>query len=86
MLGRSAHLPDMDTQHTPVPGLQRLLSIEELAAYLGIPKQSIYDWRVDGRGPRAYRLGKRLRFAVADVRDWVETQRESAPRSHAERG
>lgn len=69
----------MDQPHSPVSGLDRLLTIDELAAYLGIPKQTIYDWRVDGRGPRAYKLGKRLRFTAVDVRAWMETQREPGP-------
>lgn len=42
------------------------------------PSRTIYDWRVGKRGPRAYRFGKRLRFAVSDVRDWMETQKESS--------
>lgn len=46
----------------------------------------IYDWRVDGRGPRAYKLGKRLRFTADDVRVWMETQREPDRPTHAEVG
>ncbi len=38
-------------------GLEPLITVDELALYLGLPKQTIYDWRVSGKGPRAYRLG-----------------------------
>lgn len=81
------HLLCMDELDRPLHGLEPLIGIEELAAYLGLPKQTIYDWRVAGRGPRAYRFGKRLGFAVADVREWVEAQREpaSSPR-HPDEG
>jgi excisionase family DNA binding protein len=58
--------------------LEPLLGIDELAAYLGVPKQTIYDWRVNAKGPRAHRIGKHLRFAVADVREWVAQQRDPA--------
>lgn len=60
-------------------GLEPLLGVPELAAYLGVPVQTIYDWRVNGKGPRAYRFGKRIKFAVSDVRAWVELQRDTGP-------
>ncbi|MRG60825.1 helix-turn-helix domain-containing protein [Agromyces sp. CFH 90414] len=59
-------------------GLDRLMGITELAAYLGVPVSTVYDWRTHGKGPAAYRFGKHLKFAVADVRAWVAEQRESA--------
>ena len=58
--------------------LPPLIDVGELAAYLGVPVSTIYDWRTHGKGPTAYRFGKHLKFAVSDVRDWVAGQRESA--------
>ncbi|WP_235825391.1 helix-turn-helix transcriptional regulator [Agromyces badenianii] len=58
-------------------GLDRLMDITELAGYLGVPVSTVYDWRTHGKGPAAYRFGKHLKFAVADVRAWVAEQRES---------
>ena len=63
---------------TDVWGLETLMDVGELAHYLGIPVSTIYDWRVRGKGPTAYRFGKHLKFAVSDVRAWVTEQRESA--------
>jgi excisionase family DNA binding protein len=60
-------------------GLDPLLSVGELAAYLGVPVSTVYDWRTGGRGPVAHRLGKHLKFALSDVRAWVEAQREMTP-------
>ena len=42
----------METSPAVPPALEPLITIDELAAYLGLPKQTIYDWRVQGRGPR----------------------------------
>ncbi|MFV0633075.1 helix-turn-helix transcriptional regulator [Demequina sp.] len=53
-------------------GLEPLLDVTELAAYLGVPVSTVYEWRTRGTGPRAYRFGKHLKFAVSDVRIWVE--------------
>ncbi|WP_167045021.1 helix-turn-helix domain-containing protein [Salinibacterium sp. ZJ454] len=60
-------------------GLEPLLDVTELAAYLGVPVSTVYDWRTRGLGPRAYRFGKHLKFAVSDVRTWIEQQRELDP-------
>ncbi|WP_116953306.1 helix-turn-helix transcriptional regulator [Jiangella endophytica] len=56
--------------------LEPLIDIEELAEYLGVPVTTIYDWRTHGKGPPAHRFGKRLKFAVSDVRAWLAAQRE----------
>jgi hypothetical protein len=45
-----------------------LISVEQLADHLGRPKQTISDWRVSGKAPTAYRIGKQVRVAVSDVR------------------
>lgn len=57
-------------------GLEPLLDISELANYLGVPVSTIYDWRTNSKGPAAHRLGRHLKFAVSDVRAWVEEQRD----------
>jgi Helix-turn-helix domain len=44
------------------------LDVTELAAYLGLPVSTIYDWRSHGKGRAAYRFEKHLKFAVSDVR------------------
>ncbi len=79
---RVTHLVCM-TSPTPLPSslpdLPPLLDIRELSAYLGVPVSTIYDWRSRGVGPRAYRFGKHLKFAVTDVTEWIEAQREPAP-------
>ena len=53
--------------------MTKLWSIEELAAHLGIPKQTIYQWRTKGYGPPGRRVGKYVRFVPEDVQAWVES-------------
>ncbi|WP_307496577.1 helix-turn-helix domain-containing protein [Arthrobacter woluwensis] len=61
----------MDTERiTENPwGLEPLLDVGEFAAYLGVPVSTVYDWRTRGLGPRAYRFGKHLKFALSDGAD-----------------
>jgi len=60
-------------------GLEPLLSITELAKYLGVPVSTVYDWRTHGLGPVGHRFGKHVKFAVSDVRCWIEAQRDPTP-------
>lgn len=51
------------------------LSVDDLAAKLQIPKQTIYAWRSEfpKRGPRGFRVGRHLRFRPEDVEEWVQS-------------
>lgn len=52
--------------------MERLLSADEVAEFLGIPVATLYQWRHKGSGPDAYRVGKHLRYDPATVRSWLE--------------
>jgi len=57
----------------PVGGSNRLLSVEELAAYLGVPKKTVYGcWRQWGL--RGYRVGRYLRFRERHVEEWLQSR------------
>ncbi len=51
--------------------LDRLLSVEDLAAYLDIPVATIYAWRYRRQGPPGFRVGRHLRFRREDVERWI---------------
>ncbi|MAY96180.1 MAG: excisionase [Nocardioides sp.] len=52
--------------------MERLLSAEEVAEFLGIPVATLYQWRHKGCGPDAYRVGRHLRYDPATVRAWLQ--------------
>ena len=57
----------------PVGGSNRLLSVDELAAYLGVPKKTVYGcWRQWGL--RGYRVGRYLRFRERHVEEWLQSR------------
>ena len=74
-----AHLSGMKTTLQPAGGLVPLMSIEDLAEFLGVPVATIYDWRVDGKGPCGVRVGRHVKFTQADVLAWIDAQREVRP-------
>jgi len=53
-----------------------LLTIDEAANYLTIPKATLYTWRTRraGFGPRAIKMGGCLRFRRSDLDDWILDQ------------
>lgn len=56
---------------SPRTPLERLLSVDEVATYLGVPVATLYQWRHKGRGPTAYRVGRHLRYEPSAVRAWL---------------
>ncbi len=73
-VGERASVRHRATRRTaPVGGSNRLLSVEELAAYLGVPKKTVYGcWRQWGL--RGYRVGRYLRFRERHVEEWLQTR------------
>jgi len=51
-----------------------LLSVEDLAALLGVPIGTVYAWNHKGVGPRRVHLGKHVRFRRSDVDGWLDAQ------------
>jgi excisionase family DNA binding protein len=50
-------------------------SIDEVADFLNVSKDTIYGWRKTGYGPPASKIGKHLRWRPQDVAAWVERLR-----------
>lgn len=61
---------------SPLPVLaERLWSVEDASTWLGIPMGTLYQWRSRRLGPRAYRVGRHVRYDPADIRAWLDEQR-----------
>lgn len=54
--------------------LERLLSLEEVAGFLGIPVRTLYTWRYKGEGPPALKVGRHLRYDPVALRRWLVEQ------------
>ena len=60
-----------DHASSALSGNERLLSAQEVAHVLSVPLSTL--WRYKGAGPRAYRVGKHLRYRWSDVLSWLDT-------------
>ena len=54
--------------------LERLLSVRELAEYLGVPVTTLYTWCHRDEGPPGFRVGRHIRYRRRDVENWVNSQ------------
>jgi excisionase family DNA binding protein len=71
--GKRGSVRHRAVSRAPVGGSNRLLSVDELAAYLGVPKKTVYGcWRQWGL--RGYRVGRYLRFRERHVEEWLRNQ------------
>jgi excisionase family DNA binding protein len=52
----------------------KLMSTEDLSDYLGVPVQTLYQWRTKRKGPLGRKIGKHVRYRPEDVDAWVEAQ------------
>lgn len=48
----------------------------EVAAYFGVPVQTMHVWRTKGTGPKGIRVGRHVRYRWADVDAWLDHQAE----------
>lgn len=54
--------------------LDPLWTPAQLADYLGIPVQTLYDWNWKGAGPTPIKVGRHLRYRESDIMAWLDVQ------------
>lgn len=58
--------------------MEKLLTPQDLAAYLDVSLSTLYDWRWRGEGPNGFRVGKHIRYRRSDVEQWIQHQLRAA--------
>ena len=60
-------------------GFERLLSTPELCEYLGISRDTLYEWREINAAPPAFKLPNgHLRFPVSGLMAWLRERGQAA--------
>ncbi len=69
----------MTTKTAPAPApLPELLTVEDLAALCKVETQTVHTWRKFGTAPKAFFLGRSLRFTRDDVHTWLAAHQADA--------
>ena len=56
---------------------EKLMTLADLAEFLGVPVATLYGWRHRGEGPRGYRVGRHVRYRRVEVEDWLRAQADT---------
>ena len=51
--------------------VDRWFSVEEIANYLGVSKESVYRW-LENKNMPAHKVGRQWKFKVIEVDEWVK--------------
>ncbi len=68
-----------DAAHMPASSMEiramsfRWLSVEEIAEYLGVSKDTVYSW-ISKRNMPAHRIGRLWKFKTDEVDEWVRSR------------
>lgn len=46
------------------------VSVDDIAAHLGVAKDSVYRW-IERKGLPAHKMGRLWKFKISEVDDWV---------------
>jgi excisionase family DNA binding protein len=55
---------------------ERWLSVKEIAAHLGVSKESIYNWVSENKIP-AHKVGRFWKFKASEVDKWIVNKSEN---------
>ncbi len=56
--------------------LPALLTVDDVARYLGVKPETVYAWRVRKFGPEAVKVGRAVRYRLEDVNAWLDARAE----------
>jgi excisionase family DNA binding protein len=60
-----------------------LMTVPDVAEYLNVPVSAVWRFRREGRGPKATKVGRAIRFRPADVDAWLEACQRDHPSQRA---
>ena len=61
------------------------LSADDIAAHLGVTKDTIYTW-IANKGMPAHKIGRLWKFQATEVDDWVRTGAAASDSPHTNDG
>jgi excisionase family DNA binding protein len=63
----------------------RWLSVDEIAVYLGVSRDTVYRW-IEGRGFPSHKVGRSWKSKVAEIDEWVKSGRGAEKESSEPEG
>lgn len=54
--------------------VEHLIDPPIVAEAIGVTEGTLARWRIEGRGPRAYKIGRNVMYRPSEVQQWVESR------------
>jgi excisionase family DNA binding protein len=51
--------------------MPKYLTISEVAELVRAPIETVRYWRFAGKGPKSFKVGRRVLYAIEDVEAWI---------------
>jgi len=67
----------MDGSEEAPEASERHLGVKDLAERMGVPEDTVYRWNSRGGGPPYLKIGKIVRYRLADVIRWENERTRS---------
>ena len=61
------------TEHAKFYPQDRLMTVEQAAAYLGLAVSTLNKWRCHGGGPVFIKMGRAIRYSQDSLNKFIET-------------
>ena len=75
----------MGFENMEAPTVNRWLSVDEIASYLGVKRDTVYKW-IDRKKLPAHKMGRLWKFKVLEVDTWVKSGGAAADDDEIPRG
>jgi len=59
-------------------GMERLMGIADVAAFLGVPVATVRKWNHLGTGPPSLKIGRHVKYEPSAVRQWLDGRRNAS--------
>ena len=63
------------------PNEDRWLSVDEIAAHLGIKRETVYTWIAKKKMP-CHKVGRLWKFSKAEINEWVRSGKAGQKRTN----
>lgn len=57
---------------------ERWLSVDDICRYLDVSNETVYKW-IEHRGMPGHRVGRRWKFKVQEIDEWVKSGKAGSP-------
>lgn len=67
----------MTTTTQNQPAIRQLLNNDATADLIGASRRTLPVWRVQGKGPKFIKIGKLVRYELAEIEAWIRANTHS---------